>query len=125
MEINYLINIAKSFCFSKKIGTYVRVGEVSAALVSKSGKIYTGISIELPCGMGFCAEHSAIAEMLKSGEEEIDMIVAVNKHGILPPCGRCREFMRQINVNNYESTNVIISEQRVVKLGELLPYPFA
>ena len=31
-------------------------GSVGAALISKSGKLYTGICIDLACGIGFCAE---------------------------------------------------------------------
>jgi cytidine deaminase len=67
---------------------------VGAALRTTSGAIYTGVCIDLACGIGFCAEHAAIAEMLKHREVEIDAIVAVNNSWILPPCGRCREAPR-------------------------------
>ena len=40
---------------------------------------------------------------------------------ILHPCGRCREFMRQIDKSNME-TEIIVSKDRVVKLKEILPY---
>lgn len=46
-------------------------GAVGAALLTTKGNIYTGINIEIACGIGFCAEHSAIAEMLKNRETEI------------------------------------------------------
>ena len=32
------------------------------------GNTYTGINVSLFCGIGFCAEHSARAEMVKNGE---------------------------------------------------------
>lgn len=96
-------------------------GSVAAALLSKSGKVYTGICIDLPSGMGFCAEHSAIAEMLKHRESDIELIVAVGENGIQPPCGRCREMMRQINKENLR-TKVIIGPNKIVQLDELLPY---
>lgn len=102
---------------------YFTAGSVSAALVTKSGKIYTGICIDLACGIGFCAEHSAIAEMLKDRETEIEMIAAVSEKRILPPCGRCREMMYQINKKNL-NTKVIIDNDKIVTLNELLPYPF-
>ena len=41
-------------------------GTVGSALLTAKGNVYTGINIEVACGMGFCAEHSAIAEMLKN-----------------------------------------------------------
>ena len=65
-------------------------GSVAAALISSKGNIYTGICVSVRCGIGFCAEHSAIAEMLKQRECEISAIVAVNAKSILPPCGPCR-----------------------------------
>ena len=40
-------------------------GGVSAALLTASGNIFTGICIDTHSSLGFCAEHAAIAEMLK------------------------------------------------------------
>ena len=100
-------------------------GIVSAALMSKKGNLYTGICIDLACGIGFCAEASAITEMLKNRETEIDMIVAVTDKGnIIPPCGRCRELLFQIDRNNI-NTKVIISEEKIVTLKDLLPNTWA
>ena len=50
---------------------------VAAAIRTPSGKIYTGVCIHLSCGLGFCAEHAAAAEMIKGGETQIETIVAV------------------------------------------------
>lgn len=95
-------------------------GSVAAALRTESGSIYTGICIDVACGIGFCAEHAAIAEMLKHRETEIHTIVAVKDGEILPPCGRCREFMVQVNPGNGE-TRVLLSDDRVTTIRELLP----
>ncbi len=96
-------------------------GSVGAALLTEDGNIYTGICLDFACGIGFCAEHSAIAEMLKNREKVIKMIVATEKTRILPPCGRCREMMLQVDVKNRE-TDVIIAVDKIVKLKDLLPY---
>jgi cytidine deaminase len=96
-------------------------GGVAAALISRSGQVYTGICIDTACSLGFCAEHAAIAEMLKARESEIDTIVAVCGSEIVPPCGCCRELIRQINVANIR-TRVIIAPGRVATLSELLPF---
>lgn len=95
-------------------------GSVAAALRTRSGSVYTGICIEVACGIGFCAEHAAIAEMVKHRETEIDTIVAVKESEILPPCGRCREFMVQVNPGNGDA-RVILSDDRVATIRELLP----
>jgi cytidine deaminase len=99
----------------------LRAGYVGAALRSSSGRIYTGICVELACGIGSCAEHGAIAEMLKHRETRIAAIVAVKTDGIIPPCGRCRELMAQLDEGNSE-TAVILAPDRVVPLKELLPH---
>jgi len=93
---------------------------VGAALLTTKGNLYTGVNIDVACGIGFCAEHSAIAEMLKNRETQIEMIVAVNEEGILPPCGRCRELMFQINNDNIH-TKVYLSTEKYMTLDELLP----
>lgn len=93
---------------------------VGAALLTTKGNLYTGINIDVSCGIGFCAEHSAIAEMLKNRETQIEMIVAVNKEGIVPPCGRCRELMFQVNNENIH-TKVYLSKEKYMTLDELLP----
>ena len=38
-------------------------GDVGCALVTDRGARYLGVSIDTPCGTGFCAEHAAIAAM--------------------------------------------------------------
>ena len=95
-------------------------GTVGAALLTAKGNVYTGINIEVACGIGFCAEHSAIAEMLKNRETQIEMIVAINAEGIIPPCGRCRELLFQVDNKNIK-TKVYLSEEKYMTLDELLP----
>ena len=100
-------------------------GDVACALLSSSGNLYLGVCIDVGGGMGFCAEHSAIAAMITAGETRIAKIVAVwGDRVVLPPCGRCREFMCQIDVVNFACTDVILGEDKVVKLQELLPHRF-
>jgi cytidine deaminase len=111
---------------------YIRTGEhisgdVGCALVTDRDNVYLGVCIDTSCGIGFCAEHSAIAAMVTAGESRIKKIVAVfkNEQGIsliLPPCGRCREFIYQVNKENID-TEIILRDQ-VVNLAELLPYPW-
>jgi len=58
--------------------------------------------------------------MLKKRETEIEMIVAVSEKGIIPPCGRCRELIFQVNKSNAECS-VVLNNDRIAKLKDLLP----
>ena len=99
-------------------------GLVGAAVLAESGAIYTGCSVDLRCGIGFCAEHSAVADMLKRHEARIRAVVAVNDDGaVLPPCGRCRELIYQIDPANLDA-DVVLGASEIVKLRELLPHPW-
>lgn len=93
---------------------------VGCALLAANGQVYEGVCIHLSCGLGFCAEATAIANMIKDGETRIQEIVAVSADSILSPCGRCREMMLQVNQSNADA-EVILSESKTVKLGSLLP----
>ena len=96
-------------------------GGVASALVTEGGKIYTGVCIDTPCSMGFCAEHNAIGSMITEGESAIASIVAVQWDGsVVPPCGRCREFIFQVNPANLR-TRVLLGDQRVSTIEALLP----
>ena len=95
-------------------------GSVGAALCTASGTIHTGVCVHLACGIGSCAEHAAIVEMLKHREVEIAAIVAWGDEGILSPCGRCRELMIQLSPRN-DSAQIVLPGERVVPLRELLP----
>ena len=95
-------------------------GSVGAAIRTAGGNVYTGICIDLTCGLGFCAEVAAVAEMLKHRETHIVAVVACSEDRILPPCGRCREMMAQVDVRNLDC-RVIVGEDREVSLRGLLP----
>jgi len=62
-------------------------GSVAAAVRSATGKIYTGICLDLNCGIGFCAEHAAVAEMLKQRETRVLAVVAVAASALSRPAG--------------------------------------
>lgn len=120
-----LIRAAESVLNPQRVGNRL-FGDVGCALISEKGTRYLGVCIDTGSGTGFCAEHSAIAAMVTAGELRITKIVAVWKDAsgvthVLPPCGRCREFIRQMSNSNLE-TDVILGRDNIVKLEELLPY---
>ncbi|HFK5586115.1 cytidine deaminase [Elizabethkingia anophelis] len=117
-----LKKIAHQYAKSKVLNDFIEYGVVAAAIKTAAGNVYTGISIDTACSMGFCAEHSAVAEMLKHGESVIQAVVAVDNDGnAVPPCGRCRELMSQLS---RENLNAIVEVKNGIfkSLGEILPY---
>ena len=116
-----LVHIARRLVGEFRTSDDCVAGGVAAALIGRNGHVYTGICVDLACSLGSCAEYSAIAEMLKARESEIDTIVAVCGSEIVPPCGRCRELIRQISPANAR-TRVIVARGHVAPLSELLPF---
>jgi cytidine deaminase len=92
-----LIAAATAVCGAFSWGEHGSAGSVGAAILTAKGNIYTGICIDLACGLGFCAEVAAVADMLKARERHVLAVVAVSKRGVLfAPCGRCRETIAQV-----------------------------
>ena len=125
MTNDELIQKAQAVIHPRRIAHGGTVGDVGCALLTDKGNLHVGVCIDASGGMGFCAEHSAIASMVTDGEQSIRRIVAVLGDGtILPPCGRCREFMRQLDDGNMDRTEVLLGRDKVVKLRDLLPHPW-
>jgi len=114
---------ARAVVNPRRLSDDVEVGGVGAALLAESGRVYTGVCIDTACSMGFCAEHAAVAAMVTAGEAgRVLRVVAVGWDGrIMPPCGRCRELLRQLHPEN-GGTEVLVAEGRVVPLADLLPF---
>ena len=118
-------NRAKAVVNPKKISNWICSGGVGAAVVSKSGNIYTGVCIDTDCSLGMCAERNAISTMITNGEFEIKMVAAVDKKGnVLPPCGACREFMMQLK-NSADIEVLVDNKGTVLKLKNLMPYSYS
>ena len=100
-------------------------GNVAAVLTTEQGDRFSGVCIDTGGGTGFCAEAGAIAAMVTAGQYHIRSIVAVwrdeqDRLYVLPPCGRCREFIRQIDPTNL-GTTVVLGAGRTALLQDLLP----
>ena len=115
-----LVDAAKALQGKFALADDFTAGAVASALRTETGHVYTGICLDMACGIGFCAEHAAAAEMLKHRERRVVAIAAVGKRGLLPPCGRCRELLLQIDQRNSECL-VLLRGDRIVPLRDLLP----
>ncbi|MCR5847108.1 MAG: cytidine deaminase [Lachnospiraceae bacterium] len=119
-----MYDAAKAVLNEKVISEFVTAGGVSAAVLSKSGKIYTGVCIDTASTLGICAERNAIFNMITNGDYEIDRVLCIPPmEGKGAPCGACRELMVQLMPGKYKDIDIMIDykNDRVMKLGELTP----
>lgn len=121
---NEMYNAAKAVQNERKISEYVDAGGVSAAVLSKSGKIYTGVCIDTCSTLGICAERNAIFNMITNGETEIKRVLTIMPDGKSgAPCGACRELMVQLMPDNYKDIEIMLDyeSERTITLGEITP----
>ena len=126
MTYREMAALARSLLNPKNYTEYFSAGFVAAVLEGANGKYYTGVNIDLACGLGFCAERSAAAAMISDGERAVKRVVCVGQDGMpMPPCGSCREFFRLLSPEN-ENMEFLLSEEpeKAVRLCELLPSPW-
>lgn len=119
-----LYEAAKAVVKERRISDYVTAGEVGAAILAKSGKIYTGVCIDTCSTLGICAERNAIFNMITNGDQEIDKVLCILPDGSNgAPCGACRELMVQLMPGRYHSIEIMLdyATGRTITLGELTP----
>lgn len=120
-----LYDAAKAVQNPRRVSEYVTCGEVSAAIESKSGKIYTGVCVDTCSTLGICAERAAIFQMLAGGEHEIRRVLAILPDGSSgAPCGACRELMVQLMPETYGDIEIMMNMQtgETVTMRELTPH---
>ena len=123
-EWRRLYRAAAAVRSARTISDYVTAGEVSAAILSGSGQVYTGVCVDTCSTLGICAERSAIFQMLTRGEQEIRKVLAILPDGKCgAPCGACRELMVQLMPESYGKIEIMMDyeTEKTVTLGELTP----
>lgn len=101
---------------------------VGVALLTGSGKIYTGCNIEnVSFSATNCAERTAVFKAISEGEQEFEAIVVNgDNNDYLAPCGVCRQVLAEFC--NPDTFKVVLAnnqqDYRVLTLGELLPDAF-
>ena len=98
---------------------------VGAALLSESGRVYTGCNIESASfSPTNCAERTALFKAVSEGERTFSAIAVVGNENPCFPCGVCRQMLSEFCSGDFR---VILSENgspAVFTLGELLPHSF-
>ena len=119
-----MFRAAKAVQNERKISEYIDAGGVAAAILSASGKIYTGVCVDTCSTLGICAERNAIFNMITNGEQEIKKVLAIMPNGKTgAPCGACRELMVQLMPDHYGEIEVLIDfdKEEIIRLGEITP----
>ncbi len=101
--------------------------QVGSALLTESGKVYSGCNIEnASYPVGLCAERTAMAKALSEGERHFVALALVGGYDKNPclPCGMCRQFMAEFCKADFK---IFVQQKNGIKtynLAELLPYTF-
>jgi len=102
MKETELIKKAKEA--SKKAYAPYSKFKVGAALLTESGKVYTGANVENSAyGLTVCAERVAVFKAVNNGDKDfVKIVVVADKNPPITPCGACRqvlsEFVRDLEV---------------------------
>lgn len=104
--------------------------KVGAALLGKSGKVYTGCNVE---NAGYsptnCAERTALFKAVSEGEREFVSIAVVGGKGeeiadFCAPCGVCRQALAEFCDEDFKIVLGTPDSLQICTLGQLLPYSF-
>jgi len=97
---------------------------VGAALLGKSGRVYTGCNVEnASYGLSTCAERVAVFKAVSEGERDFVAIAVVTEKGVTP-CGACRQVLMEFGGDIQVIVADAAGEYRVFALRELLPDAF-
>ena len=101
------------------------MADVGAAVEAEDGQVFTGACIG--GYLAIRAEMGALSQLVAATSPTIARMVAVWRNPadavlhVIPPCGRCREFIRTMSQQNLEAT-VILGPDHTTTLRDLLPY---
>ena len=100
--------------------------KVGAAILTKSGKIFTGCNIESASYTPtICAERTALAKCVSEGHTDIEKVAVVGSlQKISYPCGVCRQFLREFGNDIIIISATSEDNYTEYKLSELLPNGF-
>jgi cytidine deaminase len=99
--------------------------KVGAAVLGKSGRIYTGCNIEnASYGLSNCAERTAVFKAVSEGEVAFTAIAVVaDTPEPVSPCGACRQVLAEFNIAQIILVN-LKGQRRTYTIEELLPFSF-
>lgn len=125
LELMRLAEEARAYSYTPYSGF-----AVGAALLTKSGKVYTGCNIEnASYTPTVCAERTAVFKAVSEGEKEFAAIAIIGgpageKGRFCAPCGVCRQVLREFCALDFRILLGSVDKVQAYTLGELLPTSF-
>jgi cytidine deaminase len=100
--------------------------KVGAALLTKSGKVFTGCNVEnASFGASMCAERVAVFKAVSEGETEFEAIAVVgDTDNPTTPCGMCRQVLSEFSLDIKIYSANLNGKVQENTLREILPYAF-
>jgi cytidine deaminase len=99
---------------------------VGAALLTKSGEIFTGCNVEnASYGGAICAERTAFVKAVSEGEKDfVAIAITSDQPTFIFPCGFCRQFMVEFNKQLQVILVSSTGDTKKYLLCDLLPHSF-
>jgi cytidine deaminase len=97
---------------------------VGAALLTSSGKVYTGCNVENAAyGLTICAERTAVVKAVSEGDRQFQAIAVFSRNGAAP-CGSCRQVLAEFAPDIRVLVADASGHYDVYCLSDLLPQHF-
>ena len=128
-------------CIDRAYAPYSRF-EVGAALLSSSGRVFTGVNVESQVyGLTICAERVALVKAISEGVLEFRAVAVVariiqerdNKSRFVKcwPCGACLQMLSEfaLSLTDFEVITGVPGDETLLdveikRLNDLLPHAF-
>ena len=125
LELMRLAEDARAYSYTPYSGF-----AVGAALLTKSGKVYTGCNIEnASYTPTICAERTAVFKAVSEGERDFAAIAIIGgpageQGRFCAPCGVCRQVLREFCALDFRILLGSVDKVQAYTLEELLPTSF-
>lgn len=109
--------------------------QVGAAILTASGRIFTGCNVEAADYDGTHAEESALAAMVAGGDRSPVLLAVFGglegdpDPSSAPPCGKCRQKLMEFSSLSGRDLRIFVrdpagGEWRIALLSQMLPWSF-
>jgi cytidine deaminase len=99
--------------------------KVGAALLGKSGRVYTGCNVENAVyPLCICAERTAVVKAVSEGERAFVALAVATENGG-SPCGSCRQVLREFGKKILVLIADVEGNYRETQVADLLPDSFS
>lgn len=107
---------------------YYKNKAIAAAIITNSGKIYTGVCYQI-YQHSVCAEKVALVKALSEGDSDVKAVLITSKRDShIWPCGYCRKDLYKLLGDRTDLTIISCPVKRklnyqIKNLKELYPFP--